>query len=529
MNANRSHCRIRAQARHASTGAARRFNANARWLAAPAILLLLIFAWGTPADAQADPAQEHFDYFTANPYQGTASCLACHADEGEAVLQSGHFKWKGITTNIANAEGEVHGKQDLINNFCLGAQSNEGRCAQCHIGYGYTDDTFDFTNPEKIDCLVCHDQTGTYRKAKGTGGLPEPTVDLGHVARNIAQNGGIPTRAACLGCHAGAGGGENVKHGDLSTDLVATTLPYDIHMATDGQNMRCVDCHAAKRNASGQMLDHGIAGMSLHSVDEGVMRSCSDCHAGTVAHLHRNSPARRIFNMGDHTRIACQSCHIPAIARAISTMTEWYWGDAGFDVNPIPIDPVTGRPLYDKMKGSFAWSFDVRPVLRWSNGKWRRMMVNHSDGFTSTPVQLATPVASWQDPDAMIYPFKLMKGNQPADAVNHTLLVPHLFGTQNGPYPYWGMYDWQLALADGAAYTGQSYSGTHYFAATEMLLSVNHEIAPAANALGAGGLCVDCHEGDAIDWNALGWTADPTRGGERIIDAIFATGFEAGQ
>ena len=42
--------------------------------------------------------------------------------------------------------------------------------------------------------------------------------------------------------------------------------------------------------------------------------------------------------------------------------------------------------------------------------------------------------------------------------------------------------DWDLALQDGSAYTGQPYSGTYAFGQTEMLLSVNHEVAPAENA-----------------------------------------------
>lgn len=132
---------------------------------------------------------------------------------------------------------------------------------------------------------------------------------------------------------------------------------------------------------------------------------------------------------------------------------------------------------------------------------------------------MATPLGDYTDPEAMIYPFKLMVGNQPVDPVTKTVVVPHLFGKAGGPNPYWGKFDWTSALADGAAYTGQSFSGTYTFAATEMLLSVNHEVAPAKQALGMGGLhgggCADCHSKDVIDWQALGWTGNPFTGGER--------------
>ena len=37
-------------------------------------------------------------------------------------------------------------------------------------------------------------------------------------------NRGVPTIDNCIDCHAKAGGGDNVKHGDLSMSLVNTTL-----------------------------------------------------------------------------------------------------------------------------------------------------------------------------------------------------------------------------------------------------------------------------------------------------------------
>jgi hypothetical protein len=259
--------------------------------------------------------------------------------------------------------------------------------------------------------------------------------------------------------------------------------------------------------------------MSLHSVYEGEMKQCADCHGNRDA-IHADKDMNVMFEDGWHGRLACQVCHIPAIARAISTKTEWYWSDAGRDVDPIPKDPATGRPTYDKKKGSFVWSNDVRPTLRFSNGRWSRAVIGVSDKYDQEPIVLGEPLGSREDPEAMIYPFKLMVGNQPVDPNTKTILVPHLFGKAGGDNPYWVKYDWNLALADGAAYTGQDYSGTYTFAATEMLMSVNHEVAPAELALGKweeGGGCRDCHKNDSIDWPALGWSDDPTNGG-RMLD-----------
>lgn len=459
----------------------------------------------------------HEQVFSEQPYEGTADCLRCHESEGTEMLDTGHFKWAGKVENIDGLEGMTLGKRDLINNFCVAVDTNEARCTQCHVGYGYDDKNYDFTNPENVDCLVCHDQSGTYKKAKKTAGLPDPGVDLNRVAMSI-EAGSKPKRKNCVGCHAFAGGGDNVKHGDISTAMLDPSRDHDVHMGVDGANFACVDCHAANTDPKTGAVNHGIAGQELHSVHEGQMRQCTDCH-GSQEVVHRDTPVENtLFFDNWHERLACETCHIPAFAKEVSTKTEWYWSDAGQDISPIPIDPDGGRPAYDKKKGSFNWELDVRPVLRWYNGKWDRKVVGVTDSYDEEPIPLATPLGDRSDPDAMIRPFKLMVGDQPVDPVNKIVMVPHLFGKKTGPNPYWGKFDWNLALEDGALYTGQPYSGEFGFADTTMHLTVNHQIAPAEDALGQGGIvdgCMDCHDpgGEYVDWEELGWTGDPLRGG----------------
>ncbi len=459
-----------------------------------------------------DPETLHKVYFTDNTYEGTTSCLDCHGKIGDDFITTGHFTWNGVASNVEGYEGDIHGKANFINNFCIAVPTNEGRCAQCHAGYGLADSSYDFSNPKSVDCLVCHDQSGMYKKGLTTAGLPDPEVDLQLVAQSVADNAGSPVRKNCLACHASAGGGDNVKHGDLSSDMVATTRDFDVHMGTDGANLDCVACHGVKRGPDGELLSHGIGGMPFHSVDEGAMKQCADCH-GDRASIHAGTTVQN--TVANHPRLACQACHVPAIARKLPTKMEWYWEDAGQDIAPIPVDPITGKPTYDKKKGTFVWGLNVRPELRFHNGKTRKIIMNVNDQYVSTPVVMSAPAADYTDPEAMIYPFKKMIGNQVADANNNTMLVPHLFGLNGGPNPYWAKYDWDLALQDGAAYTGQTYSGAYEFVPTEMYLQVNHEVAPKEMALGYGGGqgCSDCHDPGRVDWNALGWTDNPLNGG----------------
>ena len=468
-----------------------------------------------------DPAGLHKGYFTENTYTGTSQCLDCHGKIGDDVMTTGHWKWEGVASNITGYEGELHGKKDLINNFCQAVPSNEGRCTQCHIGIGWKDKNFDFGNPKNLDCLACHDQTGTYKKAPTTAGAPDPSVNLPAVAQSVGMNGGVPPRATCVFCHASAGGDDNVKHGDISTDMKATTREYDVHMGTDGGNMTCVACHQVKKDSAGNTLSHGIGGMAYHSVDEGVMKQCTDCH-GAAAGIHAGTSVQNIVTT--HATLACQVCHIPAIARKVSTMVDWRWSQAGANSPPAecaPADPAVlpSRSTYSKQKGCFVWQNNVRPVLRFADGKWNRMMVNTNDGYASLPVDLASPTATYRTAGAKIYPFKKMVGNQPADKnfklgkTTKTVLVPNLFGNATTDADaYWVSFDWARALASGAAYTQQEYSGTYEFVDTVMLLKVDHEVAPKEAAYGKDNRCADCHFSGQIDWPALGWPSDPVSG-----------------
>jgi len=463
------------------------------------------------------PEALHKGYFTETPekpkpYEGTQSCLTCHGKIGDDMLGKAHFTWQGVPDGIKDAVGE-HGKNDLINNFCIAVPSNEGRCTECHAGYGYADNTFTFGDPKTIDCLVCHDQSGTYKKALTEAGLPDQEVDLQLVARSVAQNEGKPTIKNCIGCHAKAGGGDNVKHGDLALSLANTTREYDVHMGTDGGDLDCIECHQVKRTADGAQIDHGIGGQEYHSLDQGDVKDCADCH-GDRANIHAGTSVEGIVTL--HTTLACQVCHIPAIARETSTKTEWYWKTAGQDIAEEDIPKSEdGRPLYDQKKGTFVYTKNVRPELLYHDGVWNRVMINTNDQYTSTPVDLGSPSADYTTPGAMIYPFKKMIGNQVADAGNNTMLVPHLFGGKGGPNPYWKVFNWDLALQDGAAYTGQTYTGAYEFVDTFMYLSVNHEVAPKEQAFGNGGACGDCHGDNKINWAGLGWDGDPVTGGDR--------------
>ncbi len=184
------------------------------------------------ADRNMTPSVDHtkFDILKepfADAHAVTAACLSCHTNRHEEIMKTSHWLWQRSET--LEGRGEVPlGKRNILNNFCTGVSASEGTCTRCHIGYGYADKSFDFNEPTNIDCLVCHDLTGSYKKGKGMAGYPDPSVNLNYVSTHV----GSPSRDNCGVCHFWGGGGNNVKHGDLEKSLLDCSREVDVHMTT---------------------------------------------------------------------------------------------------------------------------------------------------------------------------------------------------------------------------------------------------------------------------------------------------------
>lgn len=408
----------------------------------------------------------------------TRRCLDCHEDAAHQVMQTPHWTWETDPLPIPGHDGlHALGKKNVINNFCIGVQSNWSACTSCHAGYGWEDDTYSFADDEAVDCLVCHDHSGTYQK--GASGYPKPGVDLLTVARSV----GGPTRGNCGTCHFRGGGGDAVKHGDLDGSLLLPPSRVDVHMGR--HEMICTDCHVTD--------DHAIAGRTITvGVGTGTAVACTDCHAETP---HADD---RINLHAD--AVACQTCHIPLVALREATKTHWDWSQAGDDREE-------NSQTYLKKKGAFEYTRDLVPEYRWFNGTSMRHLLGDRvdpDGLTT----LNDPRGDIDDDDARIWPFKVHRGRQLVDAELGHLLVPKTAG-EGG---YWTDFDWDQALRLGAEATGIAYSGTYDFTDTEMFWPLTHMVGSKDEALG----CVDCHsDGGRLDWAALGYPGDPLTWGGR--------------
>ncbi len=158
-----------------------------------------------------------------HPQDVTAACISCHNGRAEEVMHSSHWQWER-TEYIAGKGIRSVGKRNILNNFCIGVQSNEQSCTRCHAGYGYANDKAYFADSLDVDCLACHDNSGTYAKMNEGAGMPDTSVNLSYVAQHV----GLPTRTDCGTCHFFGGGGNNVKHGDLEEALFNPARDVDV-------------------------------------------------------------------------------------------------------------------------------------------------------------------------------------------------------------------------------------------------------------------------------------------------------------
>ena len=468
--------------------------------------ILIAIATAGFANVSAEPSstadhrqfQELQQAFATGP-EVTRACLGCHTEAARQVHKTTHWTWRFDHQKT----GQRLGKRYVVNSFCGSITANYPRCTSCHIGYGWKDDRFDFTSEEAVDCLVCHDTTGTYKKFPTAAGHPAyqdtlfmgkkrfPAVDLAGVAQQVGKT----SRRTCGACHFSGGGGDAVKHGDIDSSLAKPDKHLDVHMDADGLNYSCATCHTflyhdpAGSRYQAQAKD--TTGVALPGKKE-TRATCESCHGGTP---HPRESNARLNTHID--KVACQTCHIPAFARGgKATKTWWDWSTAGrmgADGKPMVKKNAQGQVVYDTKKGDYTWEENVQPTYLWFDGTVRYSLLGETFDPAAGVADINHLNGRYGDPGARIWPFKIMRGKQPYDKVNHSFLVSHLFGKDEAAF--WKSFDWDKALRAGMAeakaigQTDMDYSGQFAFIETRMYWPLNHMVAPKEEALA----CDACH------------------------------------
>lgn len=421
----------------------------------------------------------------ATPQEVTEACIGCHTERHKEVMESNHWTW--TREEYIEGRGIVKvGKKNLINNFCIGLEGNEGACTSCHAGYGWSDDTFDFKDSTNVDCMVCHDNSGTYQKGGKMAGMPAKSVDL----KLVAQNVGKPTNKNCGSCHFLGGGGNNVKHGDLETALLHTDREVDVHMGKDGGDMSCISCHETQNHKmKGKM--YSVSSMNVNRA------TCESCHSERP---HGND----LIN--EHTvKVACQTCHIPVYAKVNSTKMHWDWEKACKINDPEYRETDSlGNDVYLATKGKFVWQRNVTPEYVWFDGTADHYFLGDTIKLVDGAVNINTLNGEYRRRNSKIIPVKVHRTRQPYDPNTKLLIQPKLWSPVEGDNALWVdcrftpiKIMWDKASAQGMKEVGLPYSGEYDFVNTRMFWPINHMVSTAEATL----QCKDCHvrEGGRLD------------------------------
>jgi octaheme c-type cytochrome (tetrathionate reductase family) len=433
-----------------------------------------------------------------SPHEVTEACISCHNGRAKEVMASNHWTWE--REEYVEGRGIVYlGKKNAINNFCIGTEGNEQSCAKCHIGYGMNEKEHSLESEKNIDCLVCHDNTETYAKAPEKGGAPDPTLDF----NNIAQHVGKPKRSNCGVCHFFGGGGNNVKHGDLEKAMFEPSKDVDVHMAVNGVNLECVECHKSeKHNISGKL--YSLSSMNRNRV------ACEQCH---TENPHEDG------TLNKHTlKVSCQACHIPEYAKVNATKTDWDWSTAGQlkDGKPFEIDDKEGNHSYLSIKGSFKWGKNLKPDYIWFNGSAQHYLLGDKIKDTTNALTLNTLDGSYTDEDSKIIPVKIHTARQPYDPETKLLIQPKLYAEKQGEGAFWKDFDWYKASEVGMKDVNLPFSGKISFIKTKMYWPVNHMVSSKENTV----KCKECHTQVNSRLAGINDFYMPARDHNKIIEAM---------
>ncbi|SHO48541.1 hypothetical protein [Desulfopila aestuarii] len=451
------------------------------------------------------------DHNTITSYNGPATCIACHQKEADDMLNSLHMQWSGPTPDLINTNGEALGKaKGGINTFCTYAPSSKGACYSCHVrADGNAPHPPEATD---VDCLMCHndtyqrtfesdpssaetvtnilgeEKTYVFGKVDGQGNyLTKPDfakMPAGTTMVNLARTVHLPTTKSCLRCHAKAGGGDWTKRGDMGINSASATKEQDVHLAKDGANLSCVNCHAA--------LDHKISGRGIDlRQTEADRPTCKACHTDAP---HQSS------TLNNHARgqVSCQVCHIREFAKGGATEMARDWR--------IPVWNQAFCSGQGGFVGEETKESNVKPEYVWFDGT----SYVYNVGETISPDEngmyvMAKAHGSPFDGKSSIVPIK-----------RHGTIMPlHESGKIIPPAIMWMFMtgDFDLAVVKGMEEQGMTGNYTLVEAEAEMLIT--HGVEPKGNAP----TCTECHSGNGatpdgtrmLPFTALGYHEVPAK------------------
>ncbi len=352
-----------------------------------------------------------------------------------------------------------------------------------------------------------------------------PMTPMALTTEQAAQTVHRTTRQSCLNCHAGAGGANGAKRGDLSSFSANPPVVLDMHMssAAGGANLTCSACH----NVAGTdgKSTHRVRGrgLDLRANDTAARFTCD------AAGCHTSTPHGAVTNgtqLNRHTaKVACQTCHIPTYAKVVATAT----GSAGM---PTEVVRDWSKPVVSQTacSGRGGWlpedirASNLRPSYAWFDGTSRVTYVGEPvstmptkpldaniAAFMGLPTGTAAytmgaPNGTVNTAAAKIYPMKEHWSKMAVSTATNTLVPQSTF-----EFFRTGSFCRAVAIGMGlnadTACAGAQNTGVPAGARAvpvHTYQTLNHGVEPQSGALGANNACGSCH-------NVIGMTGGPAR------------------
>jgi len=439
----------------------------------PAFCLAALFS-AVPAHALQIHQQIQGAFATSRDVTG--KCLECHSRQADDILHSIHWTWE--RQRMVNGKNIRYGKKEALTGFAIDIRSNPSRCLSCHISSSIQGINRDPADPADIDCIICHDTTGQYRR------FARPVVDQKNNFLSIARQVGKPSPRNCITCHFSECGLTSPDQSSGGPRTRALRMPSDVHMTADGEGFSCRRCHEPGKKHS------FVRAMPRRPDVLDAGQGCSTCHSAAPHKLDR---------LNRHTKtIACQTCHIPKYAVRTPVIISWNWLLTGKTSEVFQQTADHRARLKDR--NGFTLASEIEPVYRWDNGsdqvyqRGRRIQPGEV-----TPLQRPSDRSS----ASRIAPFRAVYGTQLYDAKYRYLISPLL---SSKGVSLFSTADWNTVARQGMSALRLPYSGTFGFAPTVTYRRINHGVAPAAQALD----CLDCHgRAGRMNWRELGYDQDP--------------------
>jgi hypothetical protein len=395
--------------------------------------------------------------------EANRQCMKCHEKQTNDLYKSTHWSWQ--RQRIINGATVLSDKSTDLSRFGIAAGNNPTACRRCHLSAMPGTPSMAIRESATINCLICHDTTGTY----------EPDVELSTLVL-IAQTAGRPSAHNCRTCHD--------RECGLAPETGRSSVE-DIHLLRYG--FTCQKCHPGNNH-------HDFKRSATHSTNGQKTQGCSSCHGKNPHALAR---------LNQHAiLIGCQSCHIPEYGNNSPAVISWNWllDDSAYPLHQRKDALVLAR--------GFSLARNITPIYFWDNGsdelytRGTRIVPEHTN-------RLQGPGP--RTPASKIMPFTMHTGTQLYDIKYRYLLSPKLYGSQA---PFFKGADLNAAVTEGMHELRLPYSGRYGVTTTVAFRRLNHGVAGVNKTLG----CLDCHGSAArFNWRRLGYEQDPWTGGRKNL------------